>query len=128
MNRLCLLAFLLMLTSCTTDLSYRYYGANPVALPKQPNEVEILYERPSKEYEAIADFQGRGASSLVDTFQEAAAKIGADAVIVTNTDEAYDQSTTWAGTGVGTAKKRESFLNKRIFGTAIIYKKTGTEK
>src|SRR5208337_4688762 len=50
---------LYLLCSCASDVANRYYGKTTYP-PKQPNEVEILRERPNRPYDVIADFQSRG--------------------------------------------------------------------
>ena len=58
--------------------------------PVNPESVQVLYQEPSKRYEVIAfvDQQGSGfdfsANSTIAGLKEQAAKVGADAVIVTS--------------------------------------------
>ena len=128
MNKLFVIVLLLAATACVSDLSYRYYGSTPVVSAKAQKAVEILYESPLAAYEAIADFQGRGSSDLIAQFQKEAAKISADAIIITTSSEDYDRSTQWAGSGINKDKHLDKFTNRRIFGTAIIYKNTERQK
>jgi hypothetical protein len=76
------LAFVLLLAAligCARDVANRYYGG--VAYPaKEPREVEVLWRAPTRNYVVIADFQSR--NETPDDMREKAAKIGADAVII----------------------------------------------
>ncbi|MGB9153121.1 MAG: hypothetical protein WCD70_08555 [Alphaproteobacteria bacterium] len=103
----------LLLVGCASDVANRYYGA--ATYPEKPqSEVEILRARPARDFIVIADFQSRGETP--EDLQEKAAKIGADAVIVTLLGGQYDRGDQWAG--------QDSMSNSysRIVGTAIKYK------
>lgn len=129
MSRLLVAALLFIISSCATssDLSYRYYGSQS-RQSKSQSSVKVLFEKPTEKYESIADFQGRGSSDLIKKFQQKAAEIGADALIVTTSNEGYSYSTEWAGDGIAKSNKFEKFENRRIFATAIIYINSGSEK
>ena len=66
----------------------------------------------------LADFQSRGESEK--SVRKKAAKIGADAVIISTLGGFYHLSTQWAG------EDSQSNTYTRICGTAIIYKPTKT--
>lgn len=103
----------MLMVGCATDVANRYYGE--VHYPeKPPSQVSILSAEPSRDYIVIADFQSRG--DTPETLREKAAKIGADAVIVTILGGLYNRGDQWAG--------NDSMSNSysRIVGTAIKYK------
>lgn len=108
-----LLSFIIILTSCATDVANRYYGTVKYP-PKNPQEVEILYKKPTKDFYVIADFQSRGESP--EKIRKKAAQIGADAVIVTILGGYYSYDEQWAGDD----RYRDTYT--RIIGTAIKYK------
>lgn len=108
-----LLVFASLLAGCATDVANRYYGAEKYAA-KDPKEVEVLWQRPSRDFTVIADFQSRGESPKA--VRKKAAKIGADAVIISILGGYYDTSEEWAG------NDRMSNTYSRITGTAIKYK------
>ena len=117
--KLCKVVFLsfsffvtLILTGCATDIANRYYASEKYP-PKKPDQVELLWKNPQRQYVVIADFQARGESP--EGMRKWAAKIGADAVIVSILGGYYDRRTTWAGD--------DKLLNSysRITGTAIKY-------
>ena len=99
--------------SCSSDVANRYYG-NGQLPPKNPKEVAVLSQNPTRPYTILADFQARGVDS--EWMQEQAAKIGADAVIVRNLGGYYDRGEEWAG---GDA---QSGTAAHVVGTAIKYK------
>lgn len=108
-----LLSLIIILTSCATDVANRYYGTIKYP-PKNPQEVEILWQQPPKDFFVIADFQSRGESP--EGLREKAAQIGADAVIVSILGGYYSRSEEWAG------NDRQRNTYSRITGTAIKYK------
>lgn len=99
--------------SCAYDVANRYYGKRTYA-PKQPDEVEILRDTPTRPYDVIADFQSRGETP--EDMRRKAAKIGADAVIVSTLGGYRAFGEEWAGS--------DSYANSysRIAGTAIKYR------
>lgn len=107
----------LLLCSCATDVANRYYASQKFP-PKEPSQVAILRSAPNRPYEVIADFQSRGESEK--SVRKKAAKIGADAVIISTLGGYYQLSTQWAG------DDSQSNTYTRICGTAIIYKPTKT--
>jgi len=103
----------LCLSACATDVANRYYA--PVKYPpKDPKEVAILRQAPTRPYEVIADFQSRGESPK--SVAKKAAKIGADAVIIVTLGGYYELGTQWA------SQDNQSNTYTRIIGTAIRYK------
>lgn len=111
--RLSLLAIaLLAVAGCASDVANRYYASQKYPA-KAPNEVQILWEAPSRPHQVIADFQSRGESP--DDLRKKAADIGADAVIVSLLGGKYSLSEQWAG------EDRHAKTYSRIAGTAIKY-------
>jgi len=108
-----LLLFLIFMTACATDVANRYYGTVRYE-PKNPEDVEILWEKPNKGFIVIADFQSRGESP--NAIRKKAAKIGADAVIVSILGGFYSYGDEWA------SSDRHKGTYSRITGTAIKYK------
>jgi len=103
------------LVSCATDVANRYYAGQNFP-PKDPSEVVILRSAPNRPYEVIADFQSRGESEK--SVRKKAAKIGADAVIISILGGYYNLSTQWA------SDDAHANTYTRICGTAIVYKQT----
>lgn len=108
-----LILVLYLLSSCASDVANRYYGKT-IYPPKQPNEVELLRECPTRPYEVIADFQSRGETP--EDMRRKAAKIGADAVIVSTLGGYYAIGEEWAGSD------SYGHTYSRITGTAIKYR------
>jgi hypothetical protein len=106
------LLFALLLVGCATDVANRYYATERYPA-KDTKDVELLWHNPSRQYVVIADFQARGESP--EGMRKWAAKIGADAVIVSILGGYYDTSTEWAGAD------KEANTYSRITGTAIKY-------
>ena len=102
-----------LLSGCASDVANRYYAAERYPA-KNPKEVELLWQRPTREFIVIADFQSRGESA--EAMRRRAAKIGADAVIVATLGGVYNWSEEWAG------NDRQAGTYTRITGTAIKYK------
>jgi hypothetical protein len=111
--RISLLSFLMFITACATDVANRYYGTVKYK-PKDPKEVEILWEKPNRDFFVIADFQSRRESP--EAIRNKAAQIGADAVIVSILGGYYSYGEEWAGSD------RYKGTYSRITGTAIKYK------
>ena len=101
----------IFMTACATDVANRYYGTVKYP-PRNPAEVQLLRQAPTKDYVVIADFQSRGESP--EAMRKKAAGIGADAVIVSILGGYYSRSEEWAGS--------EATTYSRIVGTAIRYK------
>lgn len=99
-------------SGCATDVANRYYSAKTYAA-KDPSQVQMLFSKPSRPFEVIADFQSRGESP--ESVRKKAAKIGADAVIIAVFGGYYSLSEEWAG------KDRREGTYSRITGTAIVY-------
>ena len=107
-----MLVVALALTACASDEANRYYAAQKFPT-KAPDEVEILWEAPSRPHRVIADFQSRGESP--EDLRVKAAAIGADAVIVSLLGGNYSLKEQWA------SEDRYSKTYSRIAGTAIKY-------
>jgi hypothetical protein len=103
----------LALAACATDVANRYYGTVKYP-PREPRDVEILWRAPTRDYVVIADFQSRGETP--QAMREKAAKIGADAVIISVLGGYYSLSEEWA------AADRYSESYSRITGTALKYR------
>jgi len=110
---LVLSTLILLLSSCVSDVAHRYYLSETFP-SKDPSEVEILTSNPSRDFIIMADFQSRGESA--NSLRNRAARIGADAVIVSNLGGSYSLSEKWAG------EDRHAGTADRIVGTAIKYK------
>lgn len=102
----------LAFASCATDVANRYYASKQYS-PKEAEAVQLLYQKPTRKFEVIADFQSRGEPA--ESLRKKAAKIGADAVIVTTVGGVYALNEEWAG------KDRMSHTYSRILGSAIVY-------
>lgn len=98
---------------CVSDEANRYYGSDRYP-PKSPDQVEVLHEAPARAYVVIADFQSRG--DTPESLRRKAAKIGADAVIVSFLGGLYNPNDQWVG------KDSESGTYTRSIGTAIKYR------
>jgi adenine/guanine phosphoribosyltransferase-like PRPP-binding protein len=97
---------------CGTDVANRYYP--DVHYPPKPVEqVELLKKEPTRHYAVIADFQARGETA--QDMRRLAAKIGADAVIVTYLGGFYNSGDQWAG------QDSQNNTYSRIVGTAVKY-------
>jgi len=112
-----MVALLVAVTGCASDVANRYYGGIRYP-PKRPDQVEILRRRPDRNFTVIADFQSRG--ETVADMREKAAQIGADAVIISILGG-------FAGGGADLREEsagadRSSNIYSHITGTAIIYK------
>jgi hypothetical protein len=101
------------LAGCATDVANRYYAPEKYP-PKEVEQVDLLRGRPSRQFVVIADFQSRGESP--QAMRKRAAKIGADAIIVTNLGGYASLTTEWAG------EDPYSNTYSRLIGTAIKYK------
>lgn len=100
-------------SGCATDVANRYYASKKFA-EKPVEEVQLLFSRPKRDFTVIADFQSRNESP--ESVRRRAAKIGADAVIVTTLGGQYSFSDEWA------SSDSQSRTYSRIVGTAIRYK------
>lgn len=109
---LLVLSSMLLLGGCAQDVANRYYSAQ--TFPARPaGEVQVLWQKPTRAFTVIADFQSRGESP--DDMRKKAAAIGADAVIISLLGGNYSRSEEWAG------KDRHSTTYSRIAATAIKY-------
>lgn len=103
----------LFLTGCVIGEANRRYLKEKLPA-KNINEVEVLWESPTRPYTVIADFQASQAT--VKHMRKRAAEVGADAVIVTLTGGWYSRSEVWA------ENDRYSNSYTGLIGTAIKYK------
>jgi hypothetical protein len=104
---------MLLVCSCASDVANRYY-ADHAYPPRAAKDVELLKSAPARPYEVIADFQSRGESA--ESLRNKAARIGADAIIVTHLGGRYDPSEEWS------QQQQSRDMYTRIVGTAIKYK------
>ena len=109
-----IIVLILLAPGCVSDVANRYYGSTTFP-PRPVDEVEVLSAPPARPYDVIADFQSRGESS--GSLRRKAAKIGADAVIVTPLGGNVPTANEWAGD-----KTHRALFNERIVGTAVRYK------
>ena len=112
--RLLPLLWAFALVGCAQDVANRYYAPTKYA-PKDSKDVEILFRAPVLPYTVIADFQSRNDSP--HGMKKRAAKIGADAVIVSPLGGIYSPTEEWAGTDT------MSHSYSRLVGSAIKYNK-----
>lgn len=98
---------------CQNDAANRYYLAERLP-PVDPAKVEVLRTPPARGYVVMADFQARGVS--VDYMRREAAKIGADAVIVTLLGGVASREQVWA------SEDQYSNTYSSVTGTAIKWK------
>ena len=104
----------LLTPACVYDQAHRYYATE--RYPRRAiEEVELLFDEPTRPYDVIADFQARGASPKY--MRKEAAKIGADAVIVGMYGGYRAISDEWAG------EDQQASSYSRITGTAIRYRR-----
>lgn len=99
--------------SCVTDQAHRYYAEKRYP-PKNIEDVEVLWEAPTRAHVVIADFQARNARPKY--MRKLAAEIGADAVIVGTLGGLRSKGDEWAG------EDKYAKYYSRITGTAIRYK------
>ena len=105
---------LMMLAGCASDVANQYYAAE--RYPARPTkEVEVLFKNPTRPYVVIADLQARNAGAA--SMRRQAAKIGADAVIVSFLGGYFSTSTEWVD-----EKRMMNDTYSRVTGTAIKYK------
>jgi len=111
--RVSTLFFIFLLSGCVTDVANRYYSDESYPA-KNFIEVELLSEKPNRKFTVIADFQSRG--DTPKKLRVKAAKIGADAIIVSYVGGSYSLNEQWA--------KDDRYKNRNhshILGTAIKY-------
>lgn len=111
MKLIALIILGLFLVGCSTDVANRYY-ANEQYAPKSKEDVLILTSKPTRAFIVIADFQSRGETA--SDLQVKAAKIGADAVIVSHVGGLYSRSEEWAS-----KDRYKGEFHDHILGTAI---------
>ena len=102
----------LTLLGCAQDVANRYYAAQRYA-PKDPKDVDLLFRAPSRPFTVIADLQSRNESP--EAMKKRAAKIGADAIIVSPLGGLYRLNEEWAGSD------SMSRSYSRLVGSAIKY-------
>jgi|GEM_PF-1016860 len=102
--------FLLSLVLVSACLSFGCSSVTPVTnninSPRNVDQVEVLYQDPQRPYEVIALISHEAltrfatVSGVIQKCRELAAKVGADAVIITST---YDQTFNTAAKASGKA-------------------------
>ena len=108
LSALCTLA----LCGCAQDVANRYYASQQYAA-KNPKDVELLFLAPNRPFTVIADLQSRNESP--QEMKKRAAKIGADAIIVSPLGGLYRLNEEWAG------NDSMSRSYSRLVGSAIKY-------
>lgn len=103
-----------ILSGCAQDVASRYYSSQRYG-PKPAKEVELLFSAPSRPFTVIADLQSR--NETPEGMKKRAAKIGADAIIVSPVGGLYRLNEEWAGTD------SMSHSYSRLVGSAIKYNK-----
>ncbi len=111
-------ALALLLTACANDVANRYYSDKKY-LPVDFNSVEVLWKNPTRPFEVIADFQAR--RETPNDMRKRAAKIGADAVIVSILGGNYSLNEEWADKDRYANNDTPISGKSRISGTAIKY-------
>ena len=104
----------LLVFGCAQDVASRYYGAERYAA-KNHQDVALLFSAPSRPFAVIADFQSR--NETAESMKKRAAKIGADAIIVSPLGGYYRLNEEWA------SNDRMSGSYSRLVGSAIKYNK-----
>jgi hypothetical protein len=104
--------FAISLSGCVSDQAYRTYVPNGTYPAKAIGDVAVLYEKPEREFQVLADLQARG--DAVASFRRVAASLGGDAVIVSRLG-GYAGNSTWADEPKGSSYTR-------IIGSVIKYK------
>jgi len=112
--RILILCVSLILCGCAQDVASRYYASQRYAT-RPVSEVELLNRAPSRAFTVIADFQSRNESP--QSMRKRAAKIGADAIIVSPVGGLYRLNEEWAG------NDSMSHTYSRLIGSAIKYNK-----
>ena len=113
-SRLLLSLLTLALIGCAQDVANRYYSPQRYE-PKPAKDVALLFSAPSRPFTVIADLQSRNESP--EGMKKRAAKIGADAIIVSPVGGLYRLNEEWAGTD------SMSHSYSRLIGSAIKYNK-----
>ena len=106
------LFFSLVFIGCAQDVANRYYASQQYAA-KDPKNVELLFRAPSRPFTVIADLQSRNESP--QAMKKRAAKIGADAIIVSPLGGYYSLNEEWADSD------SMSRTYSRLVGSAIKY-------
>lgn len=112
--RLLLSLATLLFTGCAQDVANRYYSSQRYDA-KPAKDVALLFNAPSRPFTVIADFQSRNESP--EGMKKRAAKIGADAIIVSPIGGLYRLSEEWA------SSDSMSHSYSRLIGSAIKYNK-----
>ena len=110
--RLLSLVAALSFVGCAQDVANRYYVSQRYAA-KDHKDVELLFRAPSRPFTVIADLQSRNESP--QAMKKRAAKIGADAIIVSPLGGLYRLNEEWAGSD------SMSRTYSRLVGSAIKY-------
>ena len=89
-----LIILLCFSVSCATSRAYRYPGSGFMVPPLNPNQIQVLYLKPSVRFEVIGEVTGKGPaiSTWADverSMRKAAAKIGGQAIIIVRKREPY---------------------------------------
>ena len=113
-HRLLVSLIALVFYGCAQDVASRYYSSQRYA-PKPAKDVALLFSAPARPFTVIADLQSRNESP--EGMKKRAAKIGADAIIVSPVGGLYRLDEEWAGSD------RMARSYSRLVGSAIKYNK-----
>jgi hypothetical protein len=109
-----LVVFAISFTGCVSSTGQaRVYCEFPPTFNRQG--IEIIYDKPTREYILLADFECLNASHT--TIRNKAAKYGADAVFVSSYSGSFIQTNEDLTSG-----SRSSGVNQHCFCSAIKYK------
>jgi hypothetical protein len=107
------LVLMILVGGCARDVASRYYVSERYAA-KDPKDVELFFRAPSRAFTVIADLQSRNESP--EAMKKRAAKLGADAIIVSPLGGFYRLNEEWA------ESDRMANTYSRLVGCAIKYK------
>jgi hypothetical protein len=116
---------LLVLTGCNTvSTSTKQYLGGPIYAPSDPATIQILREQPTRPHVRLGEVQAQpssdsvGAMEIEAAIRKAAAKLGADAVVIV-----YDRTQVTGAyvTGPWWGRSVNTVTGRVIIGVAIKY-------
>ena len=119
------LFMLLVLTGCNTvSTSTKQYLGGPIYAPSDPATIQILREQPTRPHVRLGEVQAQpssdsvGAMEIEAAIRKAAAKLGADAVVIV-----YDRTQVTGAyvTGPWWGRSVNTVTGRVIIGVAIKY-------
>ena len=117
MRKFIVFVMVLFTSACASDVANRVYTSK-VYPERVASSVDILWEKPTRDFIVIADFQSRGETP--EDLRLKAAKVGADAVLVAVIGGLYSRTDQWAGKDNMSGATNQ--FSGHIVGTAIVYK------